>query len=66
MNEARFTDCACATAASTQKTKPLFAQYHTILKTELKFNIVFITGYHTLNIPFATDINTTYFKSFLI
>ena len=55
-----------ARTGSYRKTKLLFAQYHTILKTKLKFNISLITGYHTINIPFATDINTTYFKSVLI
>ena len=34
--------------------KPVWAQYYTILKTELKFYIFFITGCHTLNIPIAT------------
>ena len=43
--------------------KPLCAQYYTILKTELKFYIFFITGCHTLNIPIATEINTTQLKS---
>ena len=39
------------------KTKSTFA--HSVFKTELKFHIFFITDYHTINIPFATDTKTT-------
>ena len=62
----RAWQCNSSSFGPYRKTPSFLLNITQFFKTKLKFNISLITGYHTINIPFATDINTTYFKSVLI